>query len=108
MSKKIFLPSAFARPLGLLFLVLFSGLVRAGDQHSVPLETFMRQVQQEYGIYFSYQADSLKQTIVVYSDPDRQRERNPEKVLSSVLKPVGLTYAKVNNVYVISLAAIKS
>ena len=129
MSKKIFLPAAFKRPLGLLFLALCSsGFIRAQDQgfsspavlnevasdlaassvqHTMPLETFMRQIQHEYGIYFSYQADSLKETIVLSGDPDKRKEPDPDKLLSSVLTPAGLTYEKVNNVYVITLSQEK-
>ncbi len=121
----MFLPTAFKRPMGLLFLAIAaSGPAMAqdmaasyprpaahvsttppiGDQQTMPLETFMRQIQREYGIYFSYQVDSLKSTIVVFADPDRKREPDPEKALSTVLTPAGLTYEKVNNVYVITLS----
>jgi TonB-linked SusC/RagA family outer membrane protein len=128
MSKKIFLPAVCKRPLGLLFLALFSsGLAGAQDlvsispaapveitadsgfaqQHTMPLETFMRQIQREYGIYFSYQVDSLKETIVLSGDPDKRKEPDPDKLLASVLTPAGLTYEKVNNVYVITLSQEK-
>ncbi|HEV2480981.1 MAG TPA: hypothetical protein VGS79_14995, partial [Puia sp.] len=70
MSKKRFLPSVFRRPIGLLFLVLCTAFSTASalsspvasalaDQQTVPLQTFMVRMQHEYGIYFSYQADSL-------------------------------------------------
>src|SRR5258708_5268729 len=128
MSKKIFLPTVFKRPLGLLFLVLcYSGFAGAQDlasispvvltevaadpgeaqQHTMPLEAFMRQIQREYGIYFSYQVDSLKETIVLSGDPDKKKEPDPDKLLASVLTPAGLTYEKVNNVYVITLSQEK-
>ena len=70
-------------------------------------ETFMRKMQHEYGIYFSYQADSIKSTIVVTAEPNKKREPDAERFLSSVLTPAGLTYEKVNNVYVITSLAIK-
>ena len=73
----------------------------AYSQRTMPLETFMRQFQHEYGIYFSYQTDSLKETIVVYAEPVNKKE-DPGRLLLSVLTPVGLTYKIVNNVYVIS------
>src|SRR5258708_1110816 len=128
MSKKIFLPTVFKRPLGLLFLVLcYSGFAGAQDlasispvvltevaadpgeaqQHTMPLEAFMRQIQREYGIYFSYQVDSLKETIVLSGDPDKKKEPDPDKLLTSVLTPAGLTYEKVNNVYIITLSLEK-
>ena len=128
MSKKILLPAVCKRPLGLLFLALCSSVFAGAQdlvsispaapaeitadsgfvvQHTMPLETFMRQIQHEYGIYFSYQADSLKETIVLSGDPDRKKEPDPDKLLASVLTPAGLTYEKVNNVYVITLSVEK-
>jgi hypothetical protein len=77
------------------------------SQRTMPLEAFMREVQHEYGIYFSYQVDSLKSTIVVYADPDKRKEPDPDRVLSKILSPVGLTYEKINNVYVITLSPEK-
>ncbi|HEX3935454.1 MAG TPA: TonB-dependent receptor plug domain-containing protein, partial [Puia sp.] len=129
MSKKRLLPSALRRPIGLLFLALctwgmansqylarntpapagttFISETPGTDQQTLPLETFMRRMQHEYGIYFSYQADSIKSTIVVFAEPDKKREPDPERFLSSVLTPAGLTYEKVNNVYVITSTAFK-
>jgi len=99
-----FLP-AFKRPLGLLLLLLFSaGPAMANDQQTMSLETFMSQVQQQYGIYFSYQADSLRATTVVYGAVSRQKEPNPDRLLSNVLTPAGLSIQKVNNVYIIAPA----
>ncbi|HEY8968538.1 MAG TPA: hypothetical protein VIM64_05585, partial [Puia sp.] len=113
----------FSRPLVALLMVLCtSGIARSQDllaansannsvqpaedntsstitysQRTMPLETFMRQFQRDYGIYFSYQTDSLKETIVVYAEPVNRKE-DPGRLLSSVLTPVGLTYKIVNNV----------
>lgn len=123
MSKTRLIPAVARRPLGMLFLALCSlGSLTAqdlasistpkpeqlaiapasDDQQTRPLETFMRQMQHEYGIYFSYQADSLKTTIVVFSEPNRKKEPDPERFLSEVLTPAGLSFEKVNNVYVIT------
>jgi hypothetical protein len=55
-------------------------------------------------IYFSYQADSLRATTVVYGAVSRQRELNPDRLLSNVLTPAGLSIQKVNNVYIIAPA----
>ena len=87
----------------LALLLCLSGIAKAG-QRTMPLETFMRQVQRDYGIYFSYQADSLKETMVVIADPEGKKEPDPQRLLQSVLPPAGLTYKIVNNVYVISQA----
>ena len=76
----------------------------ANDQQTMSLETFMSQVQQQYGIYFSYQADSLRATTVVYGAVSRQKEPNPDRLLSNVLTPAGLSIQKVNNVYIIAPA----
>jgi len=117
----------FSHPLVALFILLCtSGIARSQDlvaansannpvqqaednssfevtytQRTMPLENFMRQFQREYGIYFSYQTDSLKETIVVYAEPVNKKE-DPGRLLLTVLTPVGLTYKIVNNVYVIS------
>lgn len=119
--------SLFSHPLVALFILLCtSGIARSQDlvaansannpvqqaednssfevtytQRTMPLENFMRQFQREYGIYFSYQTDSLKETIVVYAEPVNKKE-DPGRLLLTVLTPVGLTYKIVNNVYVIS------
>jgi TonB-linked SusC/RagA family outer membrane protein len=95
----------YSHPLTALFLLLC--LAFTSVQRTMPLETFMRQVQRDYGIYFSYQTDSLKETIVACADPGGKKEPDPEKLLQSVLAPAGLTYKIVNNVYVISQAAEK-
>ncbi|MBN9381193.1 MAG: SusC/RagA family TonB-linked outer membrane protein [Chitinophagaceae bacterium] len=77
------------------------------SQRTMPLETFMRQVQKDYGIFFSYQTDSLKETMVLCTDPESKKEPDPQRLLQSVLTPAGLTYKIVNNVYVISQTAEK-
>jgi TonB-linked SusC/RagA family outer membrane protein len=76
-------------------------------QNAMPLESFMRQFQKDYGIYFSYQVDSLKQVKVYYENTGDRKNSNPDKILTSVLTPAGLTYEKLNNVYVIRQAGIK-
>ena len=109
MNKNRLLPAVARRPLALLLLALclmgrltVTAGIPGDAQQSRPLEIFMRQMQREYGIYFSYQADSLKATIVLFAEPNRKKEPDPERFLSEVLTPAGLGFEKVNNVYVIS------
>jgi len=73
----------------------------SGNSGKVTLESLMQQLQRSHNIYFSFQADSLKETMITYpSDEDRQ-EHNPDLLLKKALTPAGLTYEKVNNVYII-------
>jgi len=105
MTYRTHLAARCSYPLAALSLLLC--LAFTSIQRTMPLETFMRQVQRDYGIYFSYQTDSLKETIVVCAEPGGKKEPDPQRLLQSVLTPAGLTYKIVNNVYVISQTAEK-
>lgn len=70
---------------------------------TVTLQNFMQRLQQQYGIYFSYQADSLKQ-IIVASPEDAGGQANADAQLKKALQTSGLTYEKINDVYIIKQA----
>lgn len=121
MKKK--LPFLYRFPvwmLGLLFL--FSGTVRAQDVVTAPpvrkaaptgtnpklkaitLQELMLKLQKRHGIYFSYQADALKETMVIYSEGEEKKKADAAVLLKKVLIPAGLTYEKISNVYIIKQA----
>jgi TonB-linked SusC/RagA family outer membrane protein len=84
-----------------------SSAVPAGTQSSsIPLEKFMQKIQRTYSIYFSYETDGLKDIMVAWPTASRS-ESDPDVVLKKVLIPAGLTYDKVNEVYIIKRAPEK-
>ncbi len=73
---------------------------------AIPLQALMLKLQKSYGIYFSYQADALKETMVVYAEGEEKQKMEADILLKKVLTPAGLTFEKVNNVYIIKQAAL--
>ena len=74
----------------------------APDQSvSITLEQFMQRFQRTYNIYFSYETDALKKVMVVYPLVEEKPMADPAVVLKKVLTPAGLTYNRVNDVYII-------
>jgi len=67
----------------------------------ITLENFMQQFQRDYNIYFSYQADSLKETLIAFPVEGDKQQNDAGALLRKALLPAGLTYEKVNNVYII-------
>ncbi|MHA4809417.1 SusC/RagA family TonB-linked outer membrane protein [Flavitalea flava] len=79
-----------------------SVLIDEPAQRTMSLEAFMQQFQKDYGVYYSYQTDALKETKVVYPPAKEGKGPvDPVTELKKVLASAGLTYEKVNNVYVI-------
>jgi TonB-linked SusC/RagA family outer membrane protein len=68
---------------------------------TVPLRVFMQQFQEVNHIYFSYSSEAMKEKMVQYEGIPKKNSGNPGQQLNKVLKPAGLTYKKVDNVYVI-------
>ncbi len=68
---------------------------------SVPLRVFMQQFQEATHIYFSYSSEAMKEKVVQYEMISKKSSESPGKRLNKVLKPAGLTYKKVDNVYII-------
>ncbi|HSB93427.1 MAG TPA: hypothetical protein VLC28_09930, partial [Flavitalea sp.] len=54
---------------------------------AIPLQELMVKLQKSYGIFFSYQADALKETMVVYSEGDNKKKTDASTVLKKVLVP---------------------
>jgi TonB-linked SusC/RagA family outer membrane protein len=73
---------------------------------AIPLQDMMLKLQKSYGIYFSYQADALKETMVVYAEGEEKQKVDAAILLKKVLTPAGLTFEKVNNVYIIKQASV--
>lgn len=68
---------------------------------TVPLKLFMQKFQKEHHIYFSYDSEALKETMVRYAVQQDKEDANADKQLQKVLATAGLTYRKVDNVYII-------
>lgn len=68
---------------------------------SVPLKVFMQQFGREHRIYFSYDSEALKETVVKYDQEKKNRTGDAAAELLKVLNTAGLTYRKVDNVYII-------
>ncbi|MBA4167654.1 MAG: hypothetical protein H0X41_08965, partial [Chitinophagaceae bacterium] len=82
--------------------------VPAGEQYaSMSLEKFMQKFQRVYNIYFSYETDALKGVTVAYPTSADRAQTDPDVLLKKVLVPAGLTYDKVNDVYIIKRSAEK-
>ncbi len=80
----------------------------AGDQfNSLSLEKFMQRFQRIYNIYFSYETDALKEIMVAFPLTEEKPQADPGDLLKKVLASAGLTYDKVNNVYIIKRASEK-
>ncbi|MEJ7586688.1 MAG: SusC/RagA family TonB-linked outer membrane protein [Ferruginibacter sp.] len=75
------------------------------DENTVSLEIFMQKFRRVYNVYFSYEAAALKEVKVIDNDIEKNRLKDPGTLLKKVLTPVGLTYEKVGNVYIIKQAA---
>lgn len=71
------------------------------DENTISLEIFMQKFRRVYNVYFSYEAAALKEVKVVDNDIEKSRPKDPGSLLKKVLTPVGLTYEKVSNVYII-------
>ncbi|MDR3714123.1 MAG: SusC/RagA family TonB-linked outer membrane protein [Puia sp.] len=68
---------------------------------AITLQDFMQKFQRSYGIYFSYKADSLKETMVIYAEEEEKQQADAGMLLKRILNPAGLTYEKANGVYII-------
>jgi TonB-linked SusC/RagA family outer membrane protein len=68
---------------------------------TVPLKVFMQKFGREHNIYFSYDSEALKETMVKYEEEKKKNAGDPAKDLLKVLNTAGLTYRKVDNVYII-------
>lgn len=70
------------------------------------LENFMKEFKKTYeNVYYSYQSNTIKAARVWYNDLDAKQQANPDVVLETVLATADLKFEKVNDVYVIKLAA---
>ena len=78
-----------------------------GQYASMSLEKFMQKVQHAYNIYFSYETDALKDVVVTYPVAADKAQTDPDVLLKKVLFPAGLSYDKVNDVYIIKRAPEK-
>lgn len=72
-----------------------------GKIRTVPLKVFMQQFQKAHHIYFSYDSEALKETMVQFEPEQKKATGDPVKTLKKVLNSAGLTYRKVDNVYII-------
>ncbi len=75
------------------------------DGNTISLEIFMQKFRRVYNVYFSYEAAALKEVKVVDNDIEKTWPKDPGSLLKKVLTPVGLTYEKVSNVYIIKQSA---
>ncbi len=76
--------------------------VEGNGAKTILLQDFIEKLQQRFNMYFSYQADALKQTRLSYLESaDRS---NLEELLKEVLVPAGLTFKKLDGIYIIMLA----
>ena len=75
------------------------------DEKTISLETFMQKFRRVYNVYFSYEAAALKEVKVTDNDIEKSRPKDPGSLLKKVLTPVGLTYEKISNVYIIKQSA---
>jgi len=73
----------------------------ADKLRAIPLQELMLKLQKSYGIYFSYQADAIKETMVLYAEGEDKKKSDAATVLKKALVPAGLTYETINNVYII-------
>ncbi len=71
------------------------------EENTISLEIFMQKFQRVYNVYFSYEAAALKEVKVIDNDLEKDLPKDPGTLLKKVLTPVGLTYEKVSNVYII-------
>ena len=75
-------------------------------QNTISLEHFMQKFQHTYNVYFSYQTAAFKDIKVVDSDLEEHRFKDPGILLKQILTPVGLTFEKISNVYIIKRAVV--
>lgn len=74
----------------------------------IPLELLMQKLQQNWGMYFSYQADEIKEAKVAYSEGEEKQVKDAEALLKKILYPAGLSYEKINNVFIIKRAVVSN
>ena len=77
-----------------------------GKLKAISLQELMLKLQKSFGIYFSYQADALKETMVIYAEGEEKQKIDAGILLKKVLTPAGLTFEKINNVYIIKQSAV--
>jgi TonB-linked SusC/RagA family outer membrane protein len=77
------------------------------SQKNMSLESFVKQFQQDFGVFFSYAADDLKGIRVSYETPADKRGADPDKILKAVLTPAGLEFQKIQHAYVIRIAPVQ-
>jgi len=75
------------------------------EKKTISLESFMQKFRRVYNVYFSYEAAALKEVKVEDNDIEKNHPKDPGLLLKKVLTPVGLTYEKVSNVYIIKQSA---
>lgn len=83
-----------------------SSLDKTNDHESgyktATLENFMKEFKKTFvNVYYSYQTNKIKETLVSYYNLENKQQQNPDVILQSVLMPAGLTFEKVESVYVI-------
>ncbi len=72
------------------------------EKKSSTLEDFMKEFRNYYAdVYYSFQSKDLRTVKVWYQDLSSSDKNYPDKVLKNVLETAGLTFEKVNSVYVI-------
>ncbi len=77
-------------------------------QNTISLEYFMQKFQRRFNVFFSYEAAALKEIRVVDSDLDEHRLKDPGIILKQILTPLGLTFEKISNVYIIKRSVTHS
>ncbi|HRQ51418.1 MAG TPA: carboxypeptidase-like regulatory domain-containing protein, partial [Agriterribacter sp.] len=76
--------------------------VPESDLKTTSLQEFMNDFKKTYqNIYYSYASNTLKSVKVNYDALDVAIQSDPDIALNKVLATAGLTFEKVNNVYVI-------
>jgi len=77
------------------------------EKKSSTLEDFMKEFRNYYAdVYYSFQSKDLKTVKVWYQDLSSSDKNYPDRVLKNVLETAGLTFEKVNSVYVIRISNV--
>lgn len=77
------------------------------EKKSSTLEDFMKEFRNYYAdVYYSFQSKDLRTVKVWYQDLSSSDKNYPDKVLKNVLETAGLTFEKVNSVYVIRIGNV--
>ncbi len=65
------------------------------------LETCLQRMQRVFHIDFSFETEMLKAVTVNYPVAEEGARTDPDRLLKTVLAPAGLTFTRINNVYII-------